>query len=177
MINIFDKLKNPALAGLIKDQRVRELITRREFRVSDDYLQREFIGQAGDDELRELSIRFFEGHGELRGVVKKRLLPAISFSTRFTLHGVEFNSMGKRLHLAIEQVKPLDLEWVTRRIVERVPFLAYNDGLVTCDLTRVPRLRDLLAYELKGMQLANFVTLREIGFQDGALVGRIALCL
>ncbi len=166
MINIFDKLKNPALAGLIKDQRVRELITRREFRISDDYLQREFIDRAGDEELRELSLRFFDGHGELRGLVKKRLLPAISFSARFTLHGVEFNSMGKRLHLAMEEVKPLDLEWVTRRIVERVPFLTYNDGLVTCDLTGVPRLADLLAFELKGMQLANLVTLREIAFQE-----------
>lgn len=176
-MGIFDRLQNPALLGLIRDQRLREVLARREFRISEEYVHREFISRSEDEELRGLSLKFYDGHGEVRGEMKKRLLPAIPFSARFSVQGVEFNSMGKRIILSIEQVKPLDLEWVTKRIVEKVPFLAYHHGLLTCDLTRVPRLDAMLAYQVGGVRVADFVTLRELFLREGELVGRVGFCL
>lgn len=175
--NLLNKLKHPALAGLIQDQHLKELLIHREFRLSEEYLHREFISQAADDEIHSPELRFFDGFGEIRCQVKKRLLPAISFSARFTVQGVEFSSMGKRVHLRVEQVKPFDFDWVTRRFVEKVPFLSFSDGLLTCDLTRVPRLANLFSYQIKGFRVADLITLKELTLQDGEIVGRLGMVL
>lgn len=177
-MSIFDKLKNPALVELLKDQRLREIVTRREFRVSEEYLHREFISRAGDDEVRNLALRFHDGFGELSGEVKKRLLPvAIPFSARFIIAGVEFNALGKRVHLRVDEVKPMDVDWVTKRVVERVPFLAYHDGLMSCDLEQVPRLDAILASRVGGKRVADFLTLKELVIRPGEMVGRLGVIL
>ncbi len=177
-MSIFDKLKNPALLELLKDQRLREVVIRREFRVSEEYIHREFISRAGDDEVRNLSLRFHDGFGELSGEVKKRLLPvAIPFSARFAITGVEFNSLGKRVHLRVEEVKPMDVDWVTKRVVERVPFLAFRDGLMSCDLEQVPRLDAILASRVGGVRVADFLTLKELVIRPGEMVGRLGVIL
>ncbi len=177
-MSIFDTFRNPAIRGLLKDQRLKELLTRREFRISEEYIHREFISRAGDDEVRGLALRFRDGFGELSGEVKKRLLPfAVPFAARFAIHGVEFNALGKRVYLRVEEVKPLDLDWVTRRVVERVPFLDYRDGLLVCDLERVPRLDALLAHRVGSARVADFLTLRELSLRDGEIVGRLGVVL
>lgn len=177
-MSIFDTFRNPAIRDLLKDQRLKELLTRREFRISEEYIHREFISQAGDDEVRGLALRFRNGFGELSGEVKKRLLPfAVPFSARFAIHGVEFNAMGKRVYLRVEEVKPLDLDWVTRRVLERVPFLDYRDGLLVCDLERVPRLDTLLAHRIGTARVADFVTLRDLSLRNGEIVGRLGVVL
>ena len=45
-MSIFDKLKSSALLELVRDPRVKELVTRREFRVSQEELHREFVTRA-----------------------------------------------------------------------------------------------------------------------------------
>ncbi len=177
-MSIFDAFRNPAFRELLKDQRLKELLTRREFRISEEYIHREFISRAGDDEVRALTLRFRDGFGELTGEVKKRLLPfAVPFAARFAIHGVEFNALGKRVYLRVDEVKPLDLDWVTRRVVERVPFLAYRDGLLVCDLERVPRLDALLAHRVGPARVADYLTLRELTLRDGEIVGRVGVVL
>jgi len=178
-MSLFDAFqqKMPQVATLLADPRLRELLTRRELRVTDDYLNREIMQQAGDDELHGLSLRFLEGYGELSGTVRKRLLPAIPFSARFNVHGVEFGPMGKRLHLSLDEVRPIDLNWLTRRLVERVPFLAYRDGLMICDLLQMPTLGPWLDYRFKGKRLADFVTVKELVIREGELVARLGICL
>lgn len=177
-MSIFDMFRNPAFRDLLKDQRLKELLARREFRISEEYIHREFISQAGDDEVRGLALRFRDGFGELSGEVKKRLLPfAVPFAARFTIHGVEFNAMGKRVYLRVEEVKPVDFDWVTRRVVEQVPFLDYRDGLLVCDLERVPRLDALLAHRVGPARVADFFTLRELSLRNGEIVGRLGVVL
>ena len=177
-MGIFDTFRNPAFQELFRDQRLRELLVRREFRISEEYVHREFISRAGDDEVRNLSLRFRDGFGELSGEVKKRLLPfAVPFAARFAIHGVEFGALGKRVYLRLEEVRPLDLDWVTRRVVDKVPFLDFRDGLVVCDLTRVPRLDAILSWRLGRGRLTDFLTLRELAFREGEIVGRLGVVL
>ena len=175
---IIERLRHPALVELVRDQDLQRLLRRKEFRVTDTYLQREVLDRTVDEELREVAIRFREGYGELQGKVKKRLVPVnLPFSVRFRLDGVEFNPMGKRIHLRIDEVKPLDLDWVTKRLVEKVPFLSCAGDRITCDLAKVPRLAGMLATELKGVRVVDFVTIRELALVEGALVGRLGVCL
>lgn len=173
-----DKLKNPALLDLLRDQRLKELLFRREFRMTEAYFYREFVRHAEDDEIRKLSLKFRDGYGELAGYVKKRLIPvAIPFSARFALHGVDFSPQAKKIHLRVEEVKPFNLDWVTRRIVEKIPFLAYGEGIVSCDLTRVPRLADFFASQVKGVRPCDFLAVRDIAFREGEIVGRVGISL
>lgn len=177
-MSIFDQLKNPALTALIRDQRLREVVTRREFRVTEEYFHREFIAKALDEELQELSLRFFDGYGEIAGKVKKRLIPfTVPFAARFTVHAIDFTPRGKQLHLKVEEVKPLDLHWATAKVVEKIPFLSYREGIISCDLTKVPRLADLLRYQIKGMNVCDFLTVKELLLKEGEVVGRLGFVL
>jgi hypothetical protein len=174
----FDKLRNPALLDLLRDQRLKELITRREFRVTEEYFHREFVSKTEDDEIRKLSLKFRDGYGELAGEVKKRFIPfAVPFSARFAMHGVDFSPQAKKIHLRVEEVKPFDFDWVTRRVVGKIPFLAYGEGVVSCDLTRVPRLAEFFASQVKGVRLCDFLTVRDVAFREGEIVGRLGVSL
>jgi len=177
-MSIFDRFKNPALLELVKDQRLKDLITRREFRVTEEYLHREFLSKAVDDELTELTLKLGAGFAELTGRVKKRLVPfAIPFSARFSLHSIDFTRRGKVVHLRLEELKPLDLDWLTRKLVQNIPFVSYGDGLVTLDLSRVPRLAEFYGYQVKGVRPSDFVVLKELLFCEGELIGRVGLIL
>ena len=181
-MGIFEKLsgrlKNPALAELVKEQSLKDLLVRREFRLSQGYLQREFVNRALDAELLELSIALFDGYGEITGKMKKRLLPfAIAFSATFTIQAMEFSAARKSVLLKLEQVDPIDLDWLTKKVVERIPFLSCQGNLVSCDLTRVPRLAELFAYRVKGINPWDFIALKELSLNEGEIVGRVGVVL
>ncbi len=176
-MSILDMLKNPALVEFMKDQRLRELVTKREFRISEEYLHRELLGAAGDEELQGLTLKLHDGYGEIAGTVKKRLLPAIPFSARFRIGAVTFGPYEKKVHLAMEAVKPLDLDWVTRKMVERVPFLSWHEGKVACDLEKVPRLGDLLERRIGYRRASDLVTIKELVFRPGEIVARVGVVL
>jgi hypothetical protein len=174
-----ERLKDPALTGLVKEQSLKDLLIRREFRISQGYLQREFLSKALDDELLELSIALFDGYGEINGKIKKRLLPfPISFSATFTMQGLEFSSARKCVLLKLEKVAPIDLDWLTRKVVQRIPFLSHLGGdLISCDLTRVPRLAELFAYRIKGISFWDFITMKELTVKEGEIVGRVGVVI
>jgi hypothetical protein len=175
---IQERLKNPALVELVKEQSLKDLLVKREFRISQSYLQREFVDRALDDEIQEFQIALFAGYGEMTGRIKKRLLPfAIPFSATFTIQGMEFSSARKCVFLKLEQVGPIDLDWLTRKVVERIPFLSCTGDLICCDLTRVPRLAELFAYRVKGIDLWDFITLKELSLKDGEIVGRVGVVI
>ena len=174
---INERIKDPALVELVKEQSLRDLLTKRAFRISQGYLQREFLNRAIDEEIVEFSIALFDGYGELSGKMKKRLLPAIPFSATFTIHGMEFSAARKCVQLKLEKVGPVDIDWLTRKVVQRIPFLDYSGDLITCDLTRVPRLRELFAYRIKGLDIWNLITLKELSLRDGEIVGRVGVVL
>ncbi|HBG05347.1 MAG: hypothetical protein A2075_25170 [Geobacteraceae bacterium GWC2_58_44] len=173
-----DRLKDPALAELVKEQSLKDLLTRREFHLPESYLQREFVSSALDDEILELSLAIFDGYGEIRGKIKKRLLPfPITFSARFAIQGMEFSSARKIVFLKLEQVAPIDIDWLTKKMVQRIPFLSCFGDLIACDLTRVPRLAELFAYRVKGISLWDFITLKELSLKDGEIVGRVGVVI
>jgi hypothetical protein len=176
-IHTLKNLQNPTLAAFLRDQRLPELFRRREFRFTEAFLHRELCAQACDEEILDLDLALHDGYAEVRGTVKMRLLPAITFTFRVRIAGMEFNVLGKRLHLAVEQVKPVDLHWVTRRLVERVPFLSYADDRITVDLERVPSLAGPLNYRAKGVRPADFFTLRDVTLRTGEVVGRLGILL
>lgn len=177
-MGIFDKLKSVPFLDLIQDQRLKELVTRREFRLSEEYLHREFLSRAEDAELTELGLKLEEGFATLSGKLKKAPLPfAIPFAARFAVHSVDFSGRGKLVHLKLEEVKPLDLDWVTRKLVGKVPFLSYADRLLACDLTKVPRLAELFACRVRGFYPADYLVLKELSLRKGEVVGRLGLCL
>ncbi len=182
MMNIFqkvsDKITNPLLKQFMKDQNLRDLFTKREFRITQELFQRELMAPGEEDDIRELEIRFYEGYGEITGKVRKRPLPFdISFSARLTVQRVDFTPEGKYLVLKADEVKPFSLDWVTARIVGRVPFLSWREGSIICDLARIPKLVPLFGATVKGIHPLNFVTLRDVTFQPGALVGRVKIVL
>jgi len=175
---INDRLRNPALAELVKEQSLKDLLLRREFRIPESYLQREFVNRALDDELPELSIALHDGYGEIAGRMKKRLIPfPIPFSARFAIQGMEFSSARKIVFLKLDQVAPIDIDWLTRKMVQRIPFLSCFGDLISCDLTRVPRLAELFAHRVKGISIWDFITLKELSLKDGEIVGRVGVVL
>jgi hypothetical protein len=176
-MTVFARLKNPAFVQFIREQHLRELFIRKEFRVSEEYVRREFLPCMEDDEVRNLSLSFRAGFAVLSGEVKKRLLPAISFSARFSVEKVSFNSWEKKIFLRMEEVRPVDFDWLTRRMAERLPFLTYGEGLLVCDLTRVPRLGEMLAYRVRGVRVSDFLTIRELALREGEVAGRLGVVL
>jgi hypothetical protein len=175
---IKDRIKNPALAELVKEQSLKDLLVKREFHISQSYLQREFFSRAVDPELPELAIRLGEGVGEITGKFKKRLVPfAIPFSATFTIQGVEFTATRKVVTLKLEQVGPIDLDWLTRKVVQRIPSLTMVGDLMACDLSKVPRLAELFGYRVKGINPWDFITLKELAFRDGEITGKVGVVL
>ena len=173
-----DRLKNPALVELVKEQSLKDLLVRRGFRISQSYLQREFLNLAQDEEILEFSVALFDGYGEIIGKMKKRLLPfAIPFSATFTIQGMEFSAARKCIFLKLARVQPIDLDWLTKKVVERIPFLSCMGELLTCDLTRVPRLAELFAYRVKGINPWDFIALKELNLKEGEIVGRVGVVL
>lgn len=178
---ITDRIKNPVLQDLVKEQNLRDLLTKREFHISQAYLQREFLSRALDDEIVEFSIGLFNGYGEVSGKMKKRLLPAFPFSATFTIQGVEFSPARKYVLLKLEKVAPIDIDWLTKKVVQHIPFLTCSGDVITCDLTRVPKLAELFAHRVRlGSRELNawdLVTLKELSFKEGEIVGRVGVVL
>lgn len=175
---IQEKLNDPSFMELVQEQSIRDLLVRREFHLPQAYLQREFLNQVIDDEIQELSLTIFDGYGEISGKMKKRLVPfAIPFSATFSIQGMEFSAMRKCVWLTIANVTPVDLEWLTRKMVERIPFLSCRGDLVVCDLTRVPRLAELFSHRIKGVSMWDYITLRELWLKEGEIVGRVGVVL
>lgn len=173
-----DRLRNPAFIELVKEQSLKDLLLKREFHIPESYLQREVIGKALDDEILELSIALYDGYGQIRGKIKKRLLPfPVSFSARFVIQAMEFSTPRKAVYLKLEQVEPIDIDWLTKKVVERIPFLSCFGDLIACDLTRVPRLAELFAHRVKGRSVWDFITLRELSLKDGQIVGRVGVVI
>jgi hypothetical protein len=178
-MSIFDKLKSSALLELARDPRLKELVTKREFRVGQEELQLELLKQAaGEEELQELSVTVGEGYLELSGKVKKRMLPfAIPFAARFSLHSLDFTPHTKSVHLRLDEVKPFEVDTLTRKLVGKVPFLSFDNGLVTVHLGKVPRLAPLLNTQVRGFRPFDHIVLKELHFHDGEVVGRIGVLL
>jgi len=178
-MSIFDKLKGGALLELARDPRLKELVTKREFRVDQEELRRELLKQAaGEEELQELAVTVGEGYLELAGKVKKKLLPfAIPFTARFSLHSLDFSPHAKAVHLRLDEMKPFEVDALTRKLVEKVAFLSFDDGLVTVPLDKVPRLGSLLNSQVRGFRPFDHIVLKELRFHDGEVVGRVGVLL
>jgi len=175
---INDKLNDPAFMELVQEQSLKDLLVRREFRIPQAYLQREFLNKAVDDEIQEFTISLFDGYGEISGKMKKRLLPfAIPFSATFTIQGMEFSTARKCVLLKLDQVSPIDLDWLNRKVVERIPFLSCMGDLIVCDLTRVPRLAELFAHRVKGISIWDHIVLKELWLKQGEIVGKVGVLL
>jgi len=175
---VSQRLKNPALTELVKEQSLKDLLIRREFRLPEPYLQREFLSKALDDELLELSLTLFDGYGQISGKVKKRLIPfPISFSARFSIQGMEFSSARKVVFLKLDQVSPIDLDWLTKKVVQRIPYIEYVGDMIACDLAQVPSLARLFDRRVKGISPWDFITLKELSLKDGEIVGRVGIVL
>ena len=165
-MGIFDRLKNSAVVELIRDPRIRDLVIRREFRMSQEELRKELANRA-DTELRELDVTIEEGFLEVSGRIKKKLLPfPIRFSAQFSIHSFEFSPRSKTVCLKVEQLKPVNFDWLTKRVVEKVPFLSFADGLVTVHLGKIPRLAGLLAYHIRGFRPLDHIVLKDLSFRS-----------
>jgi hypothetical protein len=177
-MGFFTKLNNGAFASLIRDQRLKDVVIRREFRISAEYVRAEVIPRLEGEELRELALTFRDGYGELAAKVTRRYLPwAIPVSARFAMEGVTFNPREKKLFIRLEEVRPLDMGWLTRLVVERLPFFTWNRGILSCDLTGIPRLAELFDYRVKGVRVSDYLTIKELMLREGELVGRLGVVL
>ena len=176
-MSIFDKLRTPTVARLLKEQHLVELVTRREFRCAAGFVRREVTPRLADDEIHGIDILFRDGFAELTGQVKKRLLPAIHFSARFNVERVACTPWENRVYLGLADVKPVDFGWLTRWLVERLPFLTYVEGAVVCALMGIPRLAELFDYRGKGGRVSDFLTIKELAVRPGKIVGRLGVVL
>ncbi|MBU5635921.1 hypothetical protein KOM00_04170 [Geomonas sp. Red69] len=175
---IQDRLNDPAFMGLVQEQSLKDLLLRREFRITQEYLQREFLDKALDDELVEFKLVIENGYCDVSGRLKKRLVPfAIPFSASFTLEGIEFSAARKCVFLRLGPVAPLDLDWLTRKVVQRIPSLSMMGELLVCDLGKVPRLAELFAHRVKGTSIWDHITLKELWFRQGEIGGRVGVVL
>lgn len=174
---ITDILGNAPLWSFIKDQNVKEIITKQEFRVSEEYLHRELVSRAGSEKVRELSLKIFEGYAEISGKLQQRMLPLlIPFLARLAVNGFEFNRKNKSVHLKVDMVKPMGSDMLVGKLADKIPFINYEKGVAYCDLTKVPLLSALLGYHVKGVPVSNFVTIKELTLNKGEIVGKLGVC-
>lgn len=185
-MGIFDKLQdrvrerlnNPILQELAKEQSLRDLLMKREFRLPEGYIQREFVSRAIDDEVLELSLAIYDGYAEINGKIKKRLIPfPISFSGRLTIQGMEFSAARKVVFLKLDQVAPIDIDWLTKKVVQRIPYFESLGDLIVCDLMGVPKLADIFSRRIKGLSVWDFITMKELSLKQGEIVGRVGVVL
>jgi hypothetical protein len=178
-MHIFDTLKKSPLMEMLQDPRLRELVTRREFTISRDELQREILSQtAGEEGLQDLTVQVGEGFLEISGRVKKRMLPfAIPFSASFSLHSLEFSPRSKTVHLKLEELKPFEIDSLTKKLVEKLPFLTFANGLVTIQLEKVPRLAALLGCQIGSFRPFDHIVLKRLSFMEGEVTGSIGVLL
>lgn len=175
---ISDFLGNAPFWGFVKDQNIRELLTKREFRISEEYLHREFVSRAADEKVRDLSLKIYDGYAEITGRMQQRPLPVfIPFLARFAVHGYEFNRNSKTVHLKIHEVKPMGGDLLIGKLAKKIPFLSYEKGIAVCDLTKMPLLCDVFGYHVKGMPVMDFVTLKELKLNNGEIVGKLGVRL
>ena len=178
-MGIFEKIKKSGVLELIQDPRLIDLVTKREFRIGQEELRRELMTQTeGDEALQELSVTISEGFLVLAGKVRKRPIPfAIPFSARFTLHSMEFSPRNKTVHLRLEELKPIGFDSLTKKIVEKIPFLTFADGLVTVHLAHVPRLSGLLGCQVKGFRPFDHIVVKDLFFREGEITGKVGVLL
>jgi hypothetical protein len=178
-MSIFDTLKQSPLMEMMKDPRLRELVTRREFSISREELQREILSQtAGEEGLQDLTVQVGDGFLEISGRVKKRMLPfAIPFSARFSLHSLEFSPRSKTVYLKLEELKPFEVDSLTKKLVEKLPFLTFADGLVTIQLEKVPRLTGLLGCRIGNFRPFDHIVLKQLRFLEGEVTGKVGVLL
>jgi hypothetical protein len=164
---------------MMKDPRLRELVTRREFSISREELQQELLSQTADEEgLQDLTVQVGDGFLEISGRVKKRMLPfAIPFSARFSLHSLEFSPRSKTVHLKLEELKPFEVDSLTKKLVEKLPFLSFADGLVTIQLEKVPRLAGLFGCRIGSFRPFDHIVLKQLNFMEGEVTGKIGVLL
>ena len=100
---------------LVKDPRVRDLVTRREFRISEEDLRKEFVSRVADEELQELDVVIGEGiPGDLRKNEEEAAsVPSPVFGALLPAFPGVFPP-PQNVHLRLEELKPLDLDWLTK---------------------------------------------------------------
>ncbi|QXE90487.1 hypothetical protein KP001_19095 [Geomonas subterranea] len=175
---IQDRLNDPAFMGLVQEQSLKDLLLRREFRITQEYLQREFLDKTLDDELVEFKLVIGNGYCEVSGRLKKRLVPfALPFSASFAIEGIEFSAARKCVFLKLGPVSPLDLDWLTGKVVQRIPALSMMGEMLVCDLNKVPRLAELFAHRVKGISIWDYITLKELWLKQGEIGGRVGVVL
>jgi hypothetical protein len=174
----FDNLKGAGLMSLINDPRLKDLLVKREFRICEDELRAELLREADREEFQELDLALADGSLQISGKVRKKPLPfAIPFSARFSLHSMEFVPRRKVLYLNVDEIRPLDLEWLTKKLVEKTPFLSLEQNLVTVDLAKIPRLAPILTTQLGLFRPFDHVVLKELEFRTAEIVGKIGVLL
>lgn len=177
-MGFFTNILAHPLFALAKEQDFRDLLTSRRFRITEEFLQGELASMAAGEDLSGLSLTLHKGYGELAGKLQKKPIPfAIPFSARFSLAEVQFTPECKHVRLRIDDMKPVNVDWLTERMLANTPFLGYADGIVSCDLAKVPRLASFFSLEVKGVRVADYLDLRELCFEKGAITGRFGICI
>ncbi len=175
---ISDILGNAPLWDFIKDQNLREIITRKEFRVTEEYLNRELVTRVGSDKVKELSLKIYDGHAEVTGKLKQWPMPmSVPFLVRFELLGFEFNRNSRFVRLKVDLARPAGGDFFIGKLAEKIAFLTYEKGIATCDLAKVPLLSGLFGYHLKGTPVIDFVTIKELTLNKGEIVGKLGVSL
>jgi len=62
-VNIFDKIPNPLFRQFLQDQNLRDLFTKREFRITEEFFQQELAVGGEEDDIRDIVVRFHDGYG------------------------------------------------------------------------------------------------------------------
>ncbi len=175
---ISDILGNAPLWDFIKDQNLKDIITRKEFRITEEYLSRELVKHAGNGKVTDLSLKIHDGYAEVTGKVKAWPMPMpVSFLVRFELQGYEFNRAGKSVQLKVDVARPPGGDLLLGKLAEKIVFLTYEKGIASCDLTKVPLLSGLLGYHVKGKPVIDFVMIKELTLNKGEIVGKLGVSL
>ncbi len=177
-MDVASLLGNTALLGFIKDQKIREIISKREFRLSEEYLHRELVNRATHEKVSDLALAIYDGYARITGKVKQwPVTVPVPFMVRFAVHGVHFSPDSKNVFLRVEEVRPHGGDLLLGKLSGRIPFITYEKGIVACDLTQVPQLGELFGYRVKGVKVMDYVTVREIELNEGELVARLGVSL
>lgn len=161
----------------LRDQSIGDLLIRRQFRLTQSQLNRMLLSLGDPESAGSLSMTLGEGVMELEGRVPLSMLPAMTVRASLTIAGILTTRDGPVVRLRVESVHPLPVVPFISRIVERIPFLTYRDGLVHCHLHRLPGLDRILLQRVGSQRLVDILILRELHLRQNELTGRVGILL
>ena len=100
--------------------------------------------------IEDLTIEFAESTFQIKGSVKKMLIPI-----QFYIELKPKNANGRSLSFDIVELKPLNQDWIKKKLFNKPPVISYQDGVTTIDLNTFEKVKSIPVGTIKDFEIKN----------------------